>query len=121
MRGGGAERAVLLNSTSISGARFRIRASDAKTSIEVHTAVIQKLALWGIAPAGLLFLFAPVLFATVFGPEWRQSGEYLRILAPTLFLQLIVVPIARTLVLTRKLALQFLWEVLRLSLAVICF
>lgn len=82
---------------------------------------IKKLALFGIFPVGILALFAPYLFATVFGSEWRQSGEFLRILAPMLFLQMLVVPISRTLILIRRFTLHFIWEIFRLVLVVLSF
>lgn len=64
--------------------------------------------------AGLMTAFlvglAPVLFPFVFGSNWVVSGEYARILAPAFGLQLLVVPLSQTLVVSGRQGRQFMWD-----------
>ena len=48
----------------------------------------------GIPIFGLLLLFAPSLFALIFGNEWRHAGEIAQILSPWLLLNFICSPVA---------------------------
>lgn len=54
---------------------------------------VQLLVLSAI-PFILFYLFAPPLFAFVFGEEWRVAGEYSQILTPMFFLQFVVSPLS---------------------------
>jgi O-antigen/teichoic acid export membrane protein len=50
----------------------------------------------------VLIAAGPFLFAIVFGEEWREAGEYARILAPWMFLDLIRAPIVQVGSIVRK-------------------
>jgi O-antigen/teichoic acid export membrane protein len=52
------------------------------------------LFLVGIGPLVLTVLFAPQIFAFVFGENWRMAGEMARILSPLFFLRIIVSPLS---------------------------
>jgi O-antigen/teichoic acid export membrane protein len=43
-------------------------------------------------PYLLLFIFAPIIFKFLFGPQWEIAGQFTRILAPWLFLGFINAP-----------------------------
>lgn len=45
-------------------------------------------------PFLILLFFAPLLFELVFGGEWRQAGEFARLLAPVFLLGFVVSPIS---------------------------
>lgn len=55
------------------------------------------LAAIGAPPLLLLALFAPTIFELIFGLEWRQAGQYTRLLVPMYLVQFIVSPISQTL------------------------
>lgn len=56
-----------------------------------------RLALLGIAYLGALALVGPDFFALVFGAEWRESGDLVRLLLPMYLAMFVMVPIAHTL------------------------
>ncbi|MBX7107189.1 MAG: oligosaccharide flippase family protein [Chitinophagales bacterium] len=56
--------------------------------------VYLQMSVVGIPLFGLLLLFAPSLFALVFGNEWRHAGEIARVLSPWLLLNFICSPVA---------------------------
>ena len=51
------------------------------------------LTLFAVPAAGVLVLGGPWLFATVFGPHWREAGEWARWLAPCMAGRMIVGPL----------------------------
>lgn len=71
-------------------------------------------------PSALLMLFAPQLFAWVFGATWGQAGELLVILMPALAVQFVVSTLSLSFVAAGHLRMQAAWQVLSLltSLAV---
>lgn len=60
----------------------------------VFTKTIYRLSLLGALPFLLLFLFAPHLFALVFGATWETAGTYARYFAFPLFLQFVAAPLS---------------------------
>lgn len=50
----------------------------------------------------LLILTGPMLFAFVFGNEWREAGQYARILAPWIFLDFIKQPLCQVPIIVGK-------------------
>jgi O-antigen/teichoic acid export membrane protein len=52
------------------------------------------LFLIGIIPLIIMLLFAPEIFAIVFGEQWRKAGEIARILSPLFFFRIIVSPLS---------------------------
>lgn len=48
----------------------------------------------GIVPYVLVAILSPAMFSFVFGAEWREAGEYTRILVPWLFLGFLNSPIS---------------------------
>lgn len=61
----------------------------------------------GIVPTILLVFFAPTIFLFVFGPEWREAGEYARIIAPLALIQFVCSPLSYVLIFREKLFLDF--------------
>jgi O-antigen/teichoic acid export membrane protein len=68
--------------------------NESKTIYGITISTIKKLSLIGAIPFIILMLFAPFLFAFVFGDEWRESGRYAQVLAPYLFLNYLTNPLA---------------------------
>jgi O-antigen/teichoic acid export membrane protein len=58
---------------------------------KVHT----KLTHIAVAPALLLVLVAPQLFALVFGAEWETAGRFAQWLTPAIYMAFVVSPLSR--------------------------
>jgi len=78
--------------------------------------IATKLFLVGFVIFIPLAVIAPQLVETVFGQEWRTSGDLLRVLTPFSICQLAVSPLSQTLNLLERQRTQLVWEVLRLVL-----
>lgn len=79
----------------------------------------KRLALVGLVPYSLFIVFAPSAFALVFGAQWREAGEYARILAVMHYTGFIVWPLTPTLNLLELQIWQFAWESGRLILTLV--
>ena len=71
-----------------------------------------KLAQIGIVPFVLLFMFAPNLFAIIFGSEWREAGMYTQILIPWLFIVFLTSPLTPVITILGKLGEYVIFEIL---------
>jgi O-antigen/teichoic acid export membrane protein len=69
------------------------------------------LALLGLGPSLLLFMFSPSLFAWVFGESWRAAGELAQILAPLYFLNFIASPLSYVFYISGKQKIDLVWQV----------
>ncbi|MGD9531436.1 lipopolysaccharide biosynthesis protein [Pseudonocardia sp.] len=92
-----------------------LRESKGDLGRTVRTAV-RRLLLAGAVPAVLLLVAGPWLFALVFGPQWREAGEYARLLALAYLGQCAVMPVSSTLFLLEQQHRELGWVVLRLAL-----
>jgi len=86
---------------------------------------IYKLALLLIAivsvPTVLLVLFAPELFAFIFGESWREAGVYSQILIPALAVRFVASTLSSTLGATRNNQYGALWKVIALFSTLVVF
>lgn len=77
---------------------FRQKASDVYRHQGECSELFKKtgktLFLIGIIPLIIMLLFAPQIFAFVFGEQWRKAGEMARILSPLFFFRIIVSPLS---------------------------
>jgi O-antigen/teichoic acid export membrane protein len=78
---------------------------------DTYRYTFKALALLGIGPSLLLFLFSPRLFAWVFGAEWRPAGELAQILAPLYFLNFIASPLSYVFYIAGKQKIELFWQV----------
>jgi O-antigen/teichoic acid export membrane protein len=69
---------------------------------------------YGIVPLALIFAFAPLLFAAVFGEPWRAAGQYARILAPAYYLCFAHQCVGMTLAMLERQSWQAGWDTMRL-------
>lgn len=79
------------------------------------------LTLIASVPMTILMLFGPALFEFVFGPDWREAGQYARILAPALLLRFVVSTLSSTLSATNNNRLYSAWQVLAFSTTLALF
>jgi O-antigen/teichoic acid export membrane protein len=77
------------------------------------------LALLGVLPFGLLWLYGQPLLSLILGERWFDAGRYVEIMAPWLFMLLVVSPSPSVFVVLRKqnywLITQIVMTCLRLS------
>lgn len=72
-------------------------------------------------PLILLVLFAPELFAFVFGESWREAGEYCQILIPALAIRFVVSTLSSTLGATKNNLYGAIWKVIAFSATLAVF
>jgi len=65
-------------------------------------AVVVRVALGSAVVLGGFAVFAPSIFSVVFGAHWARTGEYMRIVAPLFFMQMVASPVSITLFLFDK-------------------
>ena len=74
-----------------------------------HT--FRALALLGAGPALVLLLFAPHLFALVFGTNWRAAGELARLMAPLFLLNFVASPLSYVFFVAGRQKADLWWQV----------
>jgi O-antigen/teichoic acid export membrane protein len=77
---------------------------------DIFVKTLKLLALMGIVPFGVLYLFAEPIFSLLFGVEWKEAGIYASILAPMFYLQFVVSPLSYTLHLANKQLSDLIWQ-----------
>jgi len=100
--------------TSISQVYYK-EAADLKKQDKPFTRLLLKTigttAVFAFPMLFILILFAPQLFAIVFGAEWYEAGEYARALSPAIICQFLVSPISMTPIICNKQRIFFIWSV----------
>ncbi len=74
-----------------------------------HT--FRALALLGLVPSLVLLLFAPELFAWVFGASWRASGELAQLMAPLFLMNFIASPLSYVFFVAGRQQADLWWQV----------
>jgi O-antigen/teichoic acid export membrane protein len=64
--------------------------------------LLKKLILIGILPITILFICGPFLFSIIFGQEWREAGQFARLMVPLLYFRFIFTPVSRVYVILEK-------------------
>jgi len=60
----------------------------------------------------VIMVFGPDLFGLIFGSEWREAGDYARILSPWLFLNFIASPLSNLPLILNKQRIFFLYSMI---------
>lgn len=84
-----------------------------------HT--FKALALLGAGPAVALLLFAPQLFAWVFGERWRAAGELARLMAPLFLLNFIASPLSYVFFVAGRQKADLWWQVTLFAMTAAAF
>lgn len=87
----------------------------------LYTRTLGRLARVAIPLALLLAAFGPAVFKVVFGAEWTEAADYVRLLSPVLVAMLITQPVAGTLWILERLDLQLIREIARVSFVTLAF
>jgi O-antigen/teichoic acid export membrane protein len=77
---------------------------------------VLRLVVVGAIPAGVIAAAGPSLFASVFGADWAEAGEYARYLSLGYLAQFAVIPVSPVLWLLERQGRELAWAVLRVLL-----
>ncbi len=97
---------------------FFVNAAEAERSHQLAPLVAMahdRLAQIGMPPTFALILAGPDIFALVFGPEWRQAGEFSRWMAPWLYFVLVASPLSSLSSVLWKQAQEMVFQVVLLA------
>lgn len=83
---------------------------DGKNCRHEFLSTLRKLAVIATPPFLVLMLFAPSLFAMLFGEKWRVSGEYAQLMCPMFFLRFICSPMSVVAIIAQKNRYELLWQ-----------
>ena len=86
---------------------------------DIYVKTFKSLVLLGIIPFTILGIFAPEIFAFVFGENWRVAGEFAQIMTPMFFLNFIVNPLSYTFFIAQKQKLNLIGQFILLLLTII--
>jgi O-antigen/teichoic acid export membrane protein len=86
---------------------------------DIYVKTLKKLILLGIIPFSVLGIFAPDIFAFVFGEKWKVAGEFAQIMTPMFFLNFVVNPLSYTFFIVQKQKLNMIGQFLLLCLTLI--
>lgn len=104
---------------------FREKASrdyrDTKSCRSIFLQTFQKLFLFSFVPFTLLFFLAPSIVPIVFGQEWGQAGEYIRIMTLLFFLRFSIAPVSTVLYLTGRQMYKLAWEFVAFIVIILSF
>ena len=75
----------------------------------------------GMVPFGMLILFGEEAFRFILGDPWAEAGRYASILAPWLFSALLIAPSQVTIVVLRRQALWFRFQIYLMVLRISVF
>jgi O-antigen/teichoic acid export membrane protein len=103
-----------LSQVYVGRASEHIRAANFSALLELFRQMTRWMAVIFGLPFLLVALFAPILAEYLLGPEWRDAGEFARLLAPAFFAQILVVPMSSTLNLLERQPWQLGWDAFRL-------
>ncbi len=86
---------------------------------DIYVKTFKSLVMLGIVPFTILGIFAPEIFAFVFGEDWRVAGEFAQIMTPMFFLNFIVNPLSYTFFIAQKQKLNLIGQFILLILTMI--
>jgi O-antigen/teichoic acid export membrane protein len=79
------------------------------------------LAVVGLLPFGILLFAGDDLFRIIFGKEWSESGYYVQILTPWLYMAFINPPSTQILIVKQKLRFTYYWNLLNIMIKTAVF
>jgi len=86
---------------------------------DIYIKTFKSLVLLGIVPFTILGIFAPEIFAFVFGENWRIAGEFAQIMVPMLFLSFIISPLSYLLYIANKQKYDFFGHIILIIIILI--
>lgn len=86
---------------------------------DIFVKTFKKLVLFGIVPFSILGIFAPELFAFIFGEKWKVAGEFAQIMTPMFFLKFITSPLSYTFFIVQKQNINLVGQIILFFLTLI--
>ena len=86
---------------------------------DIYIKTFKSLVLLGIVPFAILGIFAPEIFAFVFGENWRVAGKFAQIMTPMMFLKFITSPLSYTFFIVSKQKLNLIGQIILLLLTIV--
>lgn len=86
---------------------------------DIYIKTFKSLGLLGIVPFTVLGIFAPEIFAFVFGEKWKVAGEFAQIITPMLFLKFIINPLSYTFYVASKQKIDLYGQILLLFITIV--
>jgi len=85
---------------------------------DIYAKTFKSLALLGIVPFTILGIFAPEIFAFIFGENWKVAGTFAQIMTPMLFLKFIINPLSYTFYVAGKQKIDLYGQILLLLITI---
>jgi O-antigen/teichoic acid export membrane protein len=86
--------------------------------LELFNRTIRVLFIIALPIAVLMYVFAPTVFPWVFGDEWREAGQFARILAPMFLCSFVASPVSSLILIGERQKYDLFLQVLLLVLTV---
>ncbi|MBC2676734.1 lipopolysaccharide biosynthesis protein [Listeria booriae] len=103
------------------GHASRLIREDSLALRALFRTTVKKVIMITAGPVLLFGLFAPTIFSTIFGAEWRLAGELARVMTPLFITQLAIIPVSQILYITTKLYIQLGWDSSRFIVLLVGF
>lgn len=100
------------------GEAARLPRDDPSSMRRLFLKLTVRLALIGAIPVALICVFAPWIFAVIFGSSWETAGRYVQILGLMFAVRFAVIPLQHTLNVLERQDLLLAWDSTRLILVV---
>jgi O-antigen/teichoic acid export membrane protein len=88
---------------------------------DTYIKTFKHLLLIAVLPSGMVFVFAPDVFAMIFGERWREAGDYSRIMVPMYFFRFCISPLCMMFYIAQKQQQELLWQLTLLVFTCISF
>lgn len=86
---------------------------------EIYVKTFRSLVLLGIVPFTILGIWAPEIFAFVFGEKWSVAGGFAQIMVPMLFLKFIINPLSYMFYIAAKQKTDLFGQILLLFITIL--
>ncbi len=96
----------------------RLRTGTNQDASQLYRSTVKRMLILGSLPAIAVFLFAPIMFTKLFGPNWVLAGELARIMAPYALVAFATTAVNMTIMILGWQKIQLSWEILRLIFTV---
>lgn len=115
---------ISLLATSILDVFKEQAARDYRTKgncLQIYKKTLLSLALVALPPFIILYFVGEYLFATLFGPQWQQSGKYAVLMIPMFYTGFVASPLSYTIYIAQKQKYDLIWQCTLLLISIAVF
>ncbi|WP_147065002.1 lipopolysaccharide biosynthesis protein [Terrabacter aerolatus] len=87
-----------------------LRRSAGGSGDRIFRSTLLYLSTLSVAPFIILWVFAPDIFQFVFGPEWREAGDFTRAMMPVIWMRFIMSPLSTTFLVYERQRALLIWQ-----------